>query len=33
MRVVLDASVLAKWLLVEKESREMKLLRDKIIGS
>ena len=33
MRVVLDASALAKWFLVEEESREMRLLRDKIIGS
>jgi predicted nucleic acid-binding protein len=32
MRVVLDASALAKWFLVEEESREMKTLRDKIIG-
>ncbi|MCC5998270.1 MAG: type II toxin-antitoxin system VapC family toxin [Thermofilum sp.] len=33
MRVVLEASALAKWFLVEEESREMRLLRDKIIGS
>ena len=33
MMVVLDASALAKWFLVEEESREIKILRDKIIGS
>lgn len=32
MRVVLDASAIAKWYLVEEESREMKLLRGEVLA-